>query len=489
MHLGLTQKIFGGYLVLIVALFAIGGYGGYTIYSLTGDYRRLAAEGVPAQRTLDSLTEVFRLQTGNEKKFYVVPNLAFAELFSGQNTEWTEAASALKERFADTPVAMAIDVLMAQHQVYARLVEDNMAKGGKVHDTAALIDMISVGLDDLSLAIQTRQDAMMAATAERGDRVVGVTMALGLVTVILGLAAAYGLSRLLTRPVRRLRRATEEVARGIFDRKVPAYSQDEIGDLAASFNHMADKLQALDELRDEFVAYVSHELKTPLTSLKEATALLRDGVAGPVTERQRKLLGIIEEDGAKLEKLIAEMLDLSKMEAGMMPFNKETTPFGGIASQAVTEMEPVAEKRQVMLRIVPDGLAMVEADPSRVRQVITNLISNAIKFSPQRSEVAVGWSIASDQTGDTVICSVSDHGPGIPADAREIIFEKFHQLAPSALSGMRGTGLGLPISRKIVEAHGGRLWVECPRGGGSVFRFSLPLRKPENALRTTQQVA
>jgi len=328
-----------------------------------------------------------------------------------------------------------------------------------------------VGLDDVSTAIQQRLDRMIAATRERSERVLGITLALGLAMVLFGVFAGYGLSRLLTRPVRRLQRATEDVALGIFDRKIPIYAQDEIGDLGIAFNRMAEKLQALDELRDEFVAYVSHELKTPLTSLKEAGALLRDEVAGPITERKRKLLHIIGEDGDKLERLIAEMLDLSRMEAGMMSFSLEPGPFADIARQALDEMAPVAEQRRVSLRLIPGVEVGVNVDPSRIRQVLTNLISNAIKFSPQDSEVTLFWK----REAEGIVCTVTDVGPGIPEDARRVIFEKFQQLAPSALSGMRGTGLGLPIARRIVEAHGGRLWVTCPHEKGSSFHFSLPL--------------
>jgi two-component system sensor histidine kinase GlrK len=471
MRLGLTHKIFGGYLVLITLLVGIGGYGGVAIYGLMGDYRSLVVEGVPIQRNLDSLAQVFRLQTGSEKKFNVVRSVAFAKLFADQTTEWETIGQSLAERLTDPSQAIAMDDLLAQHRVYNRLVADNMTTPSPPrHDTGVLVDMISVGLDDLSKSVRESQDRRLAETQRKGDRTLGITMGLSLLTVTLGLVAAFGVSTLLTRPVRRLKRATEEVARGIFNRKVPVGATDEIGDLGAAFNRMAEKLQSLDELREEFIAFVSHELKTPLTSLKEANALMLEELAGPINDRQRQLLGIIAEDGQKIERLVAEMLELSKMEAGMMTFDLAPELFPGIVSRALKEMSPVAEKHRVVLTMVGGSDVTVVADRSRIRQVITNLVSNAIKFSPNGSMVTVDWITGSGK----VICSVTDEGPGIPEEAREMIFEKFHQLAPSALSGMRGTGLGLPIARKILSAHGGQLWVECPPQGGSVFRFSLP---------------
>jgi len=475
MRLGLTHKIFGGYLVLITLLVGIGGYGAVALYRLMGDYRQLVVQGMPAQRDLDTLSQLFRLQTGNEKKYYVVRSLAFAKLFSDQSTEWQALGLRLKPRIHAPAEAIMIDDLLAQHRVYTRLVGDNMAHSGSPrHATDTLIDMISVGLDDLTRNVRASHDRRLAETHARGDRTLGITLGLAMLTVAVGLIGAFVLSIVLTRPVRRLKRATEEVALGIFDRKVPVGAKDEIGDLGASFNRMAEKLRALDELREEFIAYVSHELKTPLTSLKEANALMLEQIAGPITERQRQLLGIIQEDGQKIERLIAEMLELSKMEAGMMSFNLVPESFQGIAERAITEMSPVAEKRQVSLVAMGAEVAPVVADRTRVRQVITNLISNAIKFSPPKSTVTIGWQRQDRQ----LVCSVTDTGPGIPLDAREVIFEKFHQLAPSALSGMCGSGLGLPIARNILTAHGGEIWVTCPAQGGSTFQFSLPLHSP-----------
>lgn len=491
MRLGLTYKIFGGYLVLISLLGLIALYGGVTLHQLMGEYRRLVDTGIPLQRTLYSLEEVFRLQTGNEKKFYVVASPAIAELFNAQNEEWASLGEKLRKGSLSGRERDMVDHLLALHRAYMSGVAQNVAlhddptlpgprPAGEV-DTQPLIEAISQRLGELAQVIGEDQERMVAEAQQRGEHITGVTLSLGLFTMLVGLAVAYGFAVLITRPVRRLKSATEEVAMGIYNRKVPVASRDEIGDLAEAFNHMARQLESLDEVREEFIAYISHELKTPLTSLKEANSLLLDGVAGELTERQRQLLGIVQEDCTKIERLITELLELSKMEAGMMPFDREEHAFSSIVDAAVEEMCPVAETRRVILQTTEGKSVRVLADASRMREVLTNLISNAIKFSPEESLVTVSWKTSAGE----VIASVADQGPGIPEAARELIFEKFHQLTPSALSGMRGTGLGLPIARKIVEFHGGALWVECPPGGGSVFRFSLPRVAPESGHGTT----
>ncbi|MFQ5508973.1 MAG: ATP-binding protein [Leptospirillia bacterium] len=479
MRFSLTKKIFGGYLVLISLLLAIAGYGGVTLYQLTGEYLYLVETGVPVQRDLYALEELFRLQTGNEQKFYVVGSPDIAERFRAQDTEFEQLAAVLISQVPTPAERDAVVRVLALHQSYSSAVMANMAdweaggdgppEVGPGYDTAPLIEDMAVGLKALSRIVRETRKAHLADTQERGERAAGTTLVLALLAVAGGLAAALGLSFFLTRPVWRLKAATEQVALGIFDRKVPVESNDEIGDLAAAFNRMAAKLEGLDEVRDEFITYVSHELKTPLTSLKEATSLLQDGIAGRITSRQHQLLGIIQEDCSKIERLISEMLDLSKMEAGMMPFVKERCAFGGIVLAAVEEMEPVAHNRKI--HIEAEGPAVdVVVDCSRIRQVITNLISNAIKFSPERAHVTVSWELS----GTDVHCRVADQGPGIPELARGRIFEKFHQLAPSELSGLRGSGLGLPIARRIVTSHAGQIWVECPEGEGSVFHFTLP---------------
>lgn len=480
MRLKLKEKLFGGYLVVISLLVAIGGGGALTLLHVMGDYRTLVETALPAQKDLFALEEIFRLQTGNERKFYVVGSPAIGELFKSQTAEWDGLVAELSGLLRTDTERGRLNALAEAHGAYVTQVRANMERLGTepppapdtlAAATAALIDGVSAEFRGLSALVREGQERYLAKTRARAENIVGITLTLGLITLVVGLAAAWGLASLFTRPVRRLKAATEEIALGIFDRKVPVASEDEIGDLAASFNRMAAKLAALDQVRDEFVAYISHELRTPLTSLKEANSLLLDGVAGRLTSRQLQLLSIVEEDCLKIERLINELLDLSKMEAGMLHLNRVETRFGPVVAAAVAEMAPVAEKRNIALVVEGGSGPPLEADAGRIRQVVTNLISNAIKFTPEGSRVRVHWRM----DGPRLVCEVADQGPGIPEEAREAIFEKFHQLTPQALSSMRGTGLGLPIARRIVEAHGGVLWVECPPEGGSVFRFTLPL--------------
>ncbi|MDH5528222.1 MAG: ATP-binding protein [Nitrospirota bacterium] len=480
MRLGLTHKIFGGYLVVMLLLGGIATFAGVSLYGVMGTYTRLVEEAAPAQRGLYALEEVFRLQTGNEKKFYVVGSPAIARLFVEQNDEWEDLVASLREHVHSDAERTQLDALLATHGEYARLVAANFVNilepEGPVtttgrRDTAPQIAAMSDGLRDISRSIAQAHDERLEKAQGDAERTVHIAVVLGLITVLVGLAAAGFMSFLFTRPVRRLKGATEEVAQGIYGRRVPVESTDEIGDLAAAFNHMATRLESLDEVREEFIAYISHELKTPLTSMKEANSLLQDGVAGELTARQRQLLGIVQDGGMRIERLISEMLDLSRMEAGMMTFFKEGHEFGSLLLTAAKELQPVAEKRGIELVISSSEPAHVMVDQHRLQQAITNLISNAIKFSPEGAPVTLGWK----RKGGHVVCSVTDRGPGIPKSARGVIFEKFHQLGPSELSGLRGTGLGLPIAKSIVESHGGRLSVTCPETGGSVFSFSLPL--------------
>ncbi|MDH4229551.1 MAG: HAMP domain-containing histidine kinase [Nitrospirota bacterium] len=479
MRLGLTHKIFGGYLAVMLLLGGIATYAGISLYKVMGTYSAFVEDAAPALRGLYSLEEVFRLQSGNEKKFYVVGSPDIARLFVEQNQEWEALVSEISRHTYTLEEREMLTRLSGMHKEYARRVAANFVmqlETGSLAETERLdtresIENISRGMRNLSTAINDAQNARLEQARSDGGRTAQITAVLGLITVLVGLLAALGLSVYLTRPVRRLKAATEEVGQGLYGHRVPVASDDEIGDLAAAFNRMADRLESLDAVREEFIAYISHELKTPLTSMKEANSLLLDGVAGPLQPRQRQLLGIVQDGGLRIERLISELLDLSRMDAGMMTFFKEGNDFATVLSGAVAELQPVAEKRGIHLVTHPGPPAHVMVDHHRIRQALTNLISNAIKFSPEGAAVTLSWGIE----GREAICSVADRGPGIPESAREVIFEKFHQLAPSALSGLRGAGLGLPIARRIVESHGGRVWVWCPKGGGSVFCLSLPL--------------
>jgi len=230
-------------------------------------------------------------------------------------------------------------------------------------------------------------------------------------------------------------------------------------------------------MKDDFISTVTHELRTPLTSIRAFSEMLQDDPKIELFER-RRFLGIIVSETERLSRLINQILDLAKLESGRAEWTTSEVDLTEVIIEAMAATSALAKERGIVVsEVLSAGGPVVQADRDRLMQVMINLLSNAVKFAPQntgRIRVGVG------ETADAVTVSVTDNGPGIRAEDKEIIFEKFRQGYgdEGALTDKpQGTGLGLPITRQIVEYFGGRLWVESEPGQGACFLFSLPLHR------------
>ncbi|MFN8454408.1 MAG: PAS domain S-box protein [Anaerolineae bacterium] len=240
---------------------------------------------------------------------------------------------------------------------------------------------------------------------------------------------------------------------------------------AVQLQKTAERLKEIDKLKTQFLANMSHELRTPLNSIIGFSRVILKGIDGPLTELQKTDLTSIHNSGQHLLSLINNILDLSKIEAGKMELNFEKVDLGPIIKGVMsTAIALVKEKPVKLKQEAPADLPLVWADPTRMRQVILNLVSNACKFTDE-GEVMI--SVEAD--ANKVIIRVSDTGIGIPEDKLESIFEEFTQVDASTTRKVGGTGLGLPISRHFVEMHHGEIWVESKLGCGSTFSFCIPL--------------
>jgi signal transduction histidine kinase len=232
---------------------------------------------------------------------------------------------------------------------------------------------------------------------------------------------------------------------------------------------MVARLRKLDRLKSDFVTTVSHDLKSPLASLRETTSLLLDEIPGPLCDAQRRVLLLQRESADRLGRMIAKLLDLSRLEAGI-PLVMHRIDVGEFVALAISHANAAARLRSVHVRLanpVPDGLVL-EGDEEWLRQLLDNLLENAIKFSPAHevAEVSVQAS-----NGRMLLC-VLDRGPGVDAAESDRIFDQFYQAAAGRSAASRGAGLGLAICRRVVERHGGRIGV-LPLQGGNRFWFTL----------------
>jgi PAS domain S-box-containing protein len=243
-----------------------------------------------------------------------------------------------------------------------------------------------------------------------------------------------------------------------------------------------ERLRELDRLKDEFIALVSHELRTPLTSIRGYTELLLDGEAGNLTDEQRRFLGVVERNSHRLLHLVGDLLFLAQVEAGKLVLDVGALDLSAVASESVETARPQAEAKEITLTLATGPVPLIAGDRARMAQLLDNLISNAIKFTPQSGRVDVRVRSLHDQA----VLEVRDSGMGIPADEQEFLFERFFRTSNATEHAIQGTGLGLAISKAIVEAHSGRITVTSEEGAGTTFQVALPLQRQAEVRERTE---
>jgi signal transduction histidine kinase len=337
------------------------------------------------------------------------------------------------------------------------------------------------------------QDAM-AGELEDSEAAASAAWRVSWVAAIGALGLSILLSALLARsiiaPLERLADGTRAVSAGRFGHRLDVTGEDELSQVSRDFNTMIARLDELDRMKREFVAKVSHDLKTPLSSMQETISAMADGIAGPVTPKQRQLLEMNLESGQRLSAMLNKLLDLSRIEAGLEP-DFQMVDLIALVRRSVERAGALPSPRSVAVRFdEPGQRLLVRADPEGLSQVVDNLLENAIKFSPAESAVVVrvtqDLSPAEQQGaarrgvkarlrgGRAVAVTVADSGAGIPDDEKERVFERFYQTEAGRAARGRGVGLGLTICREIIAGHGGALWVSDNEPRGSVFHILLP---------------
>ena len=289
-----------------------------------------------------------------------------------------------------------------------------------------------------------------------------------LVAIVIALAMVQVLAHGMTYPLREMVSAARAMARGDYARRVTATSRDEVGELARAFNAMAAELEEVDRMRKDLVANVSHELRTPISALRALLENLIDGVEPVERSTLETTLRQVERLGA----LVEQLLELSRLESGTVPLQRQRIDLRPVVQQVLDESRPQAERRGVALAL--DGTVPVElaADEHRLHQVVANLVSNAVRHSPQGGRVTLR---VGAQNGIARL-EVVDEGPGIPAGEADRVFERFYRSDHARAATEGGSGLGLAIARWIVELHGGTIRAEQAQPHGCRMVVELPRR-------------
>src|ERR671931_1382860 len=473
----LGSKIFLTSALVIIVLSGVGFLSLRALGRLVSVNREIATRTVPALRLAASAREAIAPLVRLEARGAVLGDPRYA-------TAWTERAARVAQDLARLTEyaqsqweALRLREAHVAFEGYRRVVarEHALLQRGErtraLHlidtDARELAEEVQGSLDGLMAAIHTRILTAQAEAARLEARTwTAVLIALG-AAVSLALLGTAVVAQRMTRSLALLSSATAEVAAGAFREPIAVKSRDEIGALARSFNSMASQLRQMEETKREFFATVSHELRSPLTSIRGAVDLLHDRAPGALTEKQQRLTDIIGKSSDRLLRLVNQILDMSRLRAGLVELDRRPLDLVCLVDQVVEEIHPQAEEAGVSLERERFGSHFAYlGDEERLHQLVVNLGANAIRFTPRGGHVVVRVI----DTGQELELQVEDTGVGIPADALPHIFDPYRQ----AHRERGGTGLGLAIVRGIVDAHGGRVTAESREGKGTRFTVLLP---------------
>jgi two-component system sensor histidine kinase GlrK len=481
MKLSIFSRLMLGYLAILILVIAASLYAILMLRQINNQTQHILLIDSRLPQYGKKMTDSILSQSRFERKFILTKDRALYNQFLSAKESFFQM---LNEALAlvDTPYKKdTLEDLQQHFEDYQSLVDEEIKLAWSNRDYRKKwyeqekdkqVDLI---LDELKiLEVQSQQDIIlrMETLGEIGSS--ARRMVIGMVIAVMGLTLVTSIfiTRAITRPLKILVEKTRDISDGVFEARLNISSPPEVSELAKAFNMMCERLRALDKMKSDFFASMSHELRTPLTSIREGVSLLQDGVGGSVSDKQRRLLTILSQESNRLIGLVNSLLDLSKMEAGMMTYTFETGSLAPLVERATTEMVPLIESKKIGLdRKGFEALPLIRMDKERVLQVLRNLIGNAVKFTPDGGRVM----ISARQASQGVEVSVADTGPGIPPEKLMTIFDKYQQAGAAGSYKMKGTGLGLSIAKHVISSHGGRIWAESKAEEGSTFIFVLPV--------------
>ncbi len=317
------------------------------------------------------------------------------------------------------------------------------------------------------------RDSIRESMAATTRRIVIVTA----IILFAGIIGSFIMAYTMIKPIDQLAGGARKIGNGELGYTIDVKTRDELGDLAKEFNTMALRLKELDEMKENFVYSLTHDLRSPLSAAMGYISLLLSGAFDPLSSKQFETLTDVKSICDRLLSLINDILDYAKIKSGKMEIDPAPADMRQLVEKIIQTLKPLGSEKNVELSCdLPEDSVEAVIDADKVERLTVNLISNALKFTPENGRVKV--SLEKSEKDFTV--AVADTGIGIPPDQIETIFGKFSQLKEHQKhSRIKGTGIGLSIAKAIVEAHGGKIWVESKENEGTVFYYTIPLKNPD----------
>lgn len=424
------------------------------------------------------LLKAFLAEMRNAEKYVLMGDQSFQDGYTKNKDDFNDALSRVSSIITTDREKELVTELGLLHGLYNQEVAQIIS--GQAPSESTKFRMSEGTIEKANELIRLREQMTSAKTALARDHAASaadVMLWLTLFGIFGASSFAYLHARGISHPLKRLAEEMRRVGQGEFTRTLETGGPREVLELAGAFNRMAEELERLDRLKADFTAHVSHELRTPLTAIREGTALLLEQIPGPLTDNQREILEVVRNHSQRLFQSITSILDLSKMEAEMMDYEFTMCDLGGVVDKSVQAVDLIARKRDIeVFTDVSSRIPMLYIDERRIQQVLDNLLSNALKFSPEEAEIRITALLTGGHGQPRIVeVRVSDDGPGIAKEELQNIFKHFYQSTNDRAKSRQGTGLGLAIARHIVEAHKGRIWAESEMGEGATFHFTLPV--------------
>jgi len=471
--------LLAGFTLVMLPLVGALAYSAWNTERLATQSRSAVFNASQAARASRSLVDRISSIERVAQQMTIVDDAGLAVDYARIHRSFRQLADEIAQLPLDKSQMAALNRTVVEEQaLYDMLTGQPRPKPGTKAVAERIDELIESAREVLAInnRIVDREVERLRAKAEKVQR--------GLIVLVIfstavALTIALALMRYIARPISEIDGAIRQLGGADFSRPITVRGPEDLRYLGRRLDWLRRRLEEFETQKNRFLRHVSHELKTPLTALREGAELLYDQVAGPLAPTQRQVVSIMRDNSVKLQRLIEELLDYQRALHAAASLEVKPVLLDELVASAAREHELAAQAKGVSLRIDAQP-SMLEADPEKLRSILDNLISNAVKFTPPGGTIVVRARVGMGNEAGMAMIEVMDSGPGVPVEERESIFNLFFRGRARADSigmrgGIKGSGLGLAIARELVEAHGGQIAVVADGAGGH-FRVTLPRR-------------
>ena len=486
-RLSIFWRLALGYVTILALVIGVNLYILNQFRALTDLGAELATHHFPAVETAKRLITSLYAQLKSDKQYLVLRDTTLLKDFLQEAENFRKTLTALEDQEHVGATREALQKVKANHEEFHTLFlnvgveqadRSPLAIENYERHRDGLIEAMTQAINAYISSQESSVGAILRDSHLRSVQAQEITQQLLMMALVLGLGLAGIASYSILRPLRRVNAQIRRIGQGQFGGTISHAVPQELRNLVDQVNWMGEKLKKLDEMKSEFLANISHELRTPLASIREGSQLLLDGIPGELTNDQRETLSIISDSSQRLNQLISNLLDLSRMEADMVAYNFHPTDLNRLAARSVEKVKFLADRKNIHMNMdfIQDKIKIQEVDGQRLEQVFENFLSNAIKFSPEGSTISIRSKADSDHTG--IHFMVEDTGPGILQEDLPHVFERFYQGRTQVGRAYVGSGIGLALAKRVIEDHGGTIWAESVLGKGTALHFIIYPRNP-----------